>query len=67
MTGPEATRRIRQLYPHRNYVIIGVTGNIMPEDQATFLDAGADAVLRKPVEFDSFRGALQGVSRTKRL
>ena len=33
-------------------IIIGVTGNVMPDDVKTFVNRGADAVFGKPVSFD---------------
>lgn len=47
MNGPEATRMLRA---EGNYTpVIGVTGNVLPEDQEHFLRAGANRVLRKPL------------------
>jgi two-component system, sensor histidine kinase len=47
MDGPSAARRLRD---HRcELLIIGVTGNVLPEDKAHFLACGANAVLAKPL------------------
>jgi len=46
MTGPEASKRIRQ--GGSDVFIIGLTGNLMPEDIEHFQSAGAGAVLGKP-------------------
>ena len=53
MRGTEATQRIRQL--GYNGVIIGVTGNALPEDVKDFIDHGADAVIPKPFDIDVFK------------
>ena len=47
MNGPDAARTLREegiFTP-----IIGVTGNVLPEDQQRFLHSGANRVLRKPL------------------
>ena len=53
MRGTEAAQRIRQL--GYNGVIIGVTGNALPEDVKDFIDHGADAVIPKPFDIDVFK------------
>lgn len=46
MTGPEAARKIRS---HGiDVFIVGVTGNLMPEDVDYFHECGAGAILSKP-------------------
>jgi CheY-like chemotaxis protein len=50
MTGPEATVRIRAL--GYTGLILGVTGNALPEDIEMFTKCGANAVLTKPVNTD---------------
>jgi CheY-like chemotaxis protein len=57
MTGPEATRRLRDK-GFGDLLIVGVTGNIMPEDVKFFLEAGANAVLSKPLNFTALQGIL---------
>jgi CheY-like chemotaxis protein len=47
MSGPEATAKLRQL-GYRG-MVIGVTGNALPEDIAKFKRSGADHVLIKPI------------------
>ena len=53
MTGYEATRQIRAMTAsqpaHQQPIVIGCTGNALDEDQQTFRDAGAAAVVIKPV------------------
>ena len=46
MNGPEAAKRIRQ--DGSNVFLVGVTGNLLPEDIRHFRSCGADAVLGKP-------------------
>lgn len=48
MDGPTATRHLRSL-GYDKY-IIGVTGNVLKVDIDSFMDAGADAVLTKPMK-----------------
>jgi CheY-like chemotaxis protein len=48
MKGPEATKNIRDL-GYIDTFIIGVTGNVLPEDVQAFMSHGADAVLPKPL------------------
>ena len=47
MNGAEATRAIRQLGFNR--LIFGLSGNAMDDDRATFLAAGADCMIAKPL------------------
>lgn len=46
MTGPEAARKIRSY--GIDVFIVGVTGNLMPEDVDYFHECGAGAILSKP-------------------
>lgn len=50
MNGPTAVREIRRL--GYEGLILGVTGNSLPADVATFLAAGANQVLLKPLDLD---------------
>ena len=52
MDGPTATKQIRAL-GYRG-VIIGVTGNALPDDISTFLASGADVVMTKPINIETF-------------
>jgi CheY-like chemotaxis protein len=47
MNGPSAARRLRE--NRCDLLIVGVTGNVLPEDQSYFLEHGANVVLRKPL------------------
>ena len=53
MGGPECARNIRQ---HggmfEDLLIIGITGNVLPEDIRSFKKSGANEVLSKPVKID---------------
>jgi CheY-like chemotaxis protein len=52
MSGPDATKIIRSMGFDR-LVILGVTGNVLPEDVDMFLDHGVDAVLGKPMNLET--------------
>jgi osomolarity two-component system response regulator SKN7 len=63
--GPTATSVLRQF--GCDSIIIGVTGNVMPDDVKTFIDHGADAVFGKPVSFDDFESFLRDFSNTNNI
>jgi CheY-like chemotaxis protein len=52
MNGPSATARLREL--GCACLIVGVTGNVLPQDVAYFIAQGAEAVLPKPVVLEDF-------------
>jgi CheY-like chemotaxis protein len=52
MNGPLATKTIRSLYSSDQLIILGVTGNVLPEDVDMFLNHGVDAVLGKPMNLE---------------
>ena len=58
MDGPTASKLLRE----RGYtgVIIGVTGNTLPEDIEHFMSHGADKVLPKPVDTDVLDQTIAG-------
>ena len=58
MDGPTATKRIRSDLGFKG-LIIGVTGNALPEDIHTFKTCGADKVLIKPVDIYVLRSVLK--------
>lgn len=60
MTGPEATRIIRETYGSI-HIVVGLTGNVMAEDVAFFKEHGADAVLSKPLEVSDFLVSLDEI------
>jgi CheY-like chemotaxis protein len=47
MNGPSAARKLREM--KCEVLIIGLTGNVLPEDKEYFLDHGANEVLFKPL------------------
>lgn len=57
MNGPAATKVIREL--GFTGLIIGVTGNATPKDQALFLDNGANRVFSKPLDFSLFEASME--------
>ena len=48
MNGPEAVQKMRVDMRYRG-VVIGITGNALPEDLDNFRDHGANKVLTKPL------------------
>ena len=58
MDGIEATQRIRRESRHRPY-IIALTANVMPEDRETYINAGMDDYLGKPMEINKLTEALK--------
>jgi CheY-like chemotaxis protein len=50
MNGPSAARKLREM--KSEILIIGLTGNVLPEDKEYFLEHGANAVLTKPVDLN---------------
>jgi signal transduction histidine kinase/CheY-like chemotaxis protein len=56
--GNETTRRIRQMPAWRAVPIIAVTAGASPDDETRCRDAGANAVLSKPVEHDALLRAI---------
>lgn len=57
MGGLEATKEIRGL-GYRG-LIIGATGNIMPDDIELFLEAGANDVLGKPLSLQDLESSVE--------
>lgn len=53
MTGPEAVEQLRK--DGYNLLVVGVTGNVMPEDVELFENSGANLVIQKPFDIDSFQ------------
>ena len=51
LNGPKTAKILREL--GTKTFIIGVTGNVLPEDTRFFLEHGADAVLPKPLTLNS--------------
>ena len=59
MDGVEATRRIRALPGDVARIpIVGLTANVMSQEQARYLAAGMDECLMKPIEWDRLAAAI---------
>jgi CheY-like chemotaxis protein len=59
MDGIQATKLIRDLAaPAGTTPIVGLTASIMPEEYKSCLDAGMNAVLAKPVDWEQLYQAL---------
>jgi CheY-like chemotaxis protein len=56
MDGPTAVQRIREA--GYTGLIVGVTGNVQPEDIEHFISCGADTVMGKPLDTDKLFGLL---------
>ena len=56
--GNETTRRIRRLPEWRTIPIIAVTASASREDELACCEAGVDAFLAKPVDYDVLLGAI---------
>lgn len=50
MSGPEASAIIREM--ENDVLMLGVTGNLLPEDIGHFMDCGVDSVLPKPMKYE---------------
>lgn len=59
LDGVEATRRIRTFAGPRSHVpIIGLTANVMAKERATYLRAGMDDCLMKPIDWEKLSVAI---------
>ena len=58
MSGPDAAHAIKQI-GGVTAKIVGVTGNLLPEDIHHFEERGADFVLPKPLKIDQLEGLLR--------
>ena len=56
--GPDCAKILRDKF-HYGGLIIGVTGNAMVADIELFVNAGADAVLTKPISMEHFLSLLR--------
>mmetsp|Transcript_10223 Transcript_10223/g.24569 ORF Transcript_10223/g.24569 Transcript_10223/m.24569 type:complete len:1147 (-) Transcript_10223:95-3535(-) len=54
LNGPFAAQRMRQLPGFSSY-IVGITGNVFPEDISHFKKCGADEVLPKPLNISTLK------------
>eukprot|EP00601_Ochromonadales_sp_CCMP2298_P000035 CAMPEP_0173180008 /NCGR_PEP_ID=MMETSP1141-20130122/6460_1 /TAXON_ID=483371 /ORGANISM="non described non described, Strain CCMP2298" /LENGTH=128 /DNA_ID=CAMNT_0014102777 /DNA_START=1 /DNA_END=384 /DNA_ORIENTATION=- len=60
MNGPTATKQLREM--GCDSYIVGVTGNVMQADVDVFMDAGANAVLAKPLRIEIFESMMASLS-----
>lgn len=61
MDGPTATKAIRDAGYKKP--IVGITGNVLDVDKKLFLDAGATAVLFKPLTLRLFNDCVEELAR----
>ena len=54
MDGVTATQHIRQIPTISNIPIVALTANAMQGDKETFLEAGCDGYISKPIDIDTF-------------
>ena len=66
MDGFEATRRIRQIVGETKLPIVGLTAHARAKDRAACAAAGMNDLLRKPVQEDALREALNKWIRATR-
>jgi CheY-like chemotaxis protein len=59
MHGPQAAATLRKDYKFKG-MIIGVTGNALPEDVSNFVEHGANYVLTKPLNSGKLESILKG-------
>lgn len=63
MSGMDAVREIRAGEPEgRRTPIVAVTAHAMVNERASFIEAGCDGVITKPIEFDQIYAALERFS-----
>jgi signal transduction histidine kinase/ActR/RegA family two-component response regulator len=67
MDGYELVRRVRDANDMQRPFLVAVTGYGTPEDRQRALDAGFDAHLVKPVEFDQLQEVLERAAATTGL
>ena len=59
MDGPTATREIRRLGSRGR--IVGLTGQLLPEEVALFLQSGVNEVLGKPLNMSRLKEICMGI------
>ena len=67
MDGVEATARIRELPQGKHLPIVAVTANALPGDKETYLAAGLDDYLSKPIEPEQLHSVLELWGNTCRI
>lgn len=63
MNGPTACKTLRDMA--FTVLIIGVTGNVLPADEAYFISQGADRVLAKPLQVAKLNDIIEEFSSNK--
>lgn len=62
MSGPEAAQHIRQMpAPKSDIPIIAVTADVMPENKRSYLDAGMDDCVGKPIDRTELSSAIERI------
>lgn len=61
MSGPQTVAALRQDPAFKDLRVIGLTGNTMQKDIDTFIQAGANAVLGKPISIKKLQTCLRGL------
>ncbi|KAG7091392.1 hypothetical protein E1B28_010430 [Marasmius oreades] len=64
MTGEEAVKEIRNA-GRDDIFVVGCTGNALTDDQKSYLAAGANRVLTKPIDFKMMEQILQSARRRR--
>jgi two-component system sensor histidine kinase BarA len=65
MDGPTAAKEMRDL--GCQYLIVGITGNVLPEDVEAFIAAGADQVLPKPLQMSDLENTFKNYLKKRRV
>lgn len=65
LDGPGACKAIRAM--GYNKTILGVTGNVLPADRATFVAAGANDVLHKPLTLSALNSVLEQLAQVGKV
>lgn len=61
MNGVDATKQIKKINP--KIIIIGITGMTIDEDIKSFLDAGAEEIITKPINYDQLFSIIDRLSK----
>jgi CheY-like chemotaxis protein len=67
LDGLAATRRIRQSKTMQTVPIVAVSAHDAPESRTEALEAGCDAYVTKPIDFDNLDTLLKRLLRDKRV
>jgi len=61
MNGFQVLERLRSDERMRNIPVVVITANVMDGNEKKCMDAGADAYMAKPLDFDKLLGVMEGV------